>query len=478
VGVVIDSSASSAFPSERVLTRLTSIVGANHVVTDPDQARGYCVDWSGRFVGTTPAVVRPGTTEEVAAVLALCSSAGLAVVPQGGNTGLVGGAVPLSGEVVVSLRRLDSVGAVDPLSNQITCGAGVTLSTIHSTAAAHGLCFGVDLGARDSATIGGMVATNAGGINVVRYGPMRDQVAGVECVLSDGSILSHLAGLAKDNTGYNIDALMCGSEGTLGVLTRVRLQLHPELSYRTTVMISLGSIGEAVELASHLQRGVPDLLAIEVMPASALSVVSEVEGIEPPVSSAGSPSRVCLLVEAGSSRNDPTDELASSLAAWHENLDVAVATDTGSSKRLWRFRESITESINQLGVPHKFDVTLAPGSLHDFEREVHERVRAAAPGARVVVFGHLGDGNLHVNVLGLGDGVTVDAVVLGLVAEHGGSISAEHGVGTAKVEWLHLSRSQAEIASFLAIRRALDPAGILNPNVLVPTTKGVAEPDG
>ena len=370
-----------------LLAQLGSIVGANHVVTDADQVRGYCVDWTGRFAGSTPAVIRPGTTAEVAAVMSLCSSAQLAVVPQGGNTGLVGGGVPLSGEVVVSLRRLNDIGDVDTLSNQVTCGAGVTLRALAGAVAAHGLAFGVDLGARDSATIGGMVATNAGGIHVVRYGPMRDQVTGIECVLSDGSVVSHLAGLAKDNTGYDIDGLMCGSEGTLGVVTRVRVRLHAALRYRTTVMIALSSIAQAVELVSHLRRRVGDLLAVEAMPTSAMRVVAEVKGIEAPVACPDTRECVWLLVEAGSSRSDPTDELAHALAAWNDDLDVAVATDTVASEKLWNFRESITESINQLGVPHKFDVTLPQGSLHDFERDVHTTVAAVAPGARVVVFG-------------------------------------------------------------------------------------------
>lgn len=451
-----------------LLAKLASVVGANHVVTDEDLARGYCVDWSGRFVGSTPAVIRPGSTDEVAAVLSLCSAALVPVVPQGGNTGLVGGGVPLAGEVVISLQRLNTVEAVDTLSNQVTCGAGATLSALQGAAAAHGLTFGVDLAARDSATVGGMVATNAGGIHVVRYGPMRSQVCGIECVLSNGTVLSHLAGLAKDNTGYDLDGLICGSEGTLGIVTKVRVKLYPALTHRTTAMIALSSIGEAVELVSHLRRRVRELLAIEAIPSSAMRVVTEVQGIEAPVKCAGSQDGVWLLIEAGSSRSDPTDELASALSAFDDDLDVAVATDTVASQRLWRFREEITDSINQLGVPHKFDVTLAQASLHNFERDVHARVAAVTPNARVVVFGHLGDGNLHVNVLGLADGASAEEAVLGLVAEHGGSISAEHGIGTAKVDWLHLSRSEAEIASFLAIRRALDPHGILNPNVLVP----------
>src|SRR5436305_11462667 len=213
------------------------IVGEQHVLTG-DATAGFAVDWTGRFRGRTPATVRPQNTAEVAAVLALCTDAGRPVVPQGGNTGLVGGGVPLHGEVVVSLRRLAAIDAVDVAAGQVTAGAGATLAAVDAAASGAGLAFGVDLAARDSATVGGMVATNAGGLRMLRYGPMRAQTAGVEAVLADGRLVVHLGGLAKDNTGYDLAGLLAGSEGTLAVITRLRLRLVPRLEHRTTGLLA------------------------------------------------------------------------------------------------------------------------------------------------------------------------------------------------------------------------------------------------
>jgi len=451
-------------PDAEVLAAFANIVGTEHVLTDSDTTAGYCIDWTGRFTGESPAVVRPGTTRDVSAVLRLCADHQIHVVPQGGNTGLVGGSVPLHGEVVVSLQRMTAIDVVDPLSHQVTVEAGVTLAELHSAAATAGLGFGVDLAARDSCTVGGMVATNAGGIHVLRHGSMRQQIVGLESVLSNGSVLSHLAGLHKDNTGYDLDRLMCGSEGTLGIITRARLQLVPALGHVATAMVGLDDVAEAVELLAHLRQTVPSLLAAEAIMASAMDVVRECQGLEPPVAAGA----LWLLVEAASATVDPVDELAQGLMSWSEDLDVAVATDGPGSERLWRFRETITESISQLGVPHKLDVTLPAATLTAFNSEVATAISAVAPAARTVVFGHLGDGNLHVNVLGVGEGADVDGAVLELVAHHGGSISAEHGIGTAKSAWLHLSRTPEELAAFSAVRSALDPAGILNPHVLAP----------
>ena len=223
---------------DRLVTSLADVVGPGHVLVDPDLTASYETDWTGRFTGRAAAVVRPGTTAEVAAVMALLHGAGRPVVPQGGNTGLVGGGVPLHGEVVVSLRRLAAVEAVDVAAGQVTVGAGATLAAVDDAAAGVGLAVGVDLAARGSATIGGMVATNAGGLRMLRYGGMRAQTAGVEAVLADGRVLSHLGGLTKDNTGYDLAGLLAGSEGTLAVVTRVRLRLVPRLEHRTTGLLA------------------------------------------------------------------------------------------------------------------------------------------------------------------------------------------------------------------------------------------------
>jgi FAD/FMN-containing dehydrogenase len=434
-----------------LIDELRALVGDAHVLTDDDLVAGHTTDWTGRFVGRTPAVVRPGSTEEVAAVVRWCAEHRIAVVPQGGNTGLVGGSVPLAGEVVLSTRRLDTIGDVDPIAGQVTVGAGATLEAVQRTVAAHGLEPAVDLAARGSATIGGMVATNAGGTRVLRHGPMRSQVAGVEAVLGTGDVVSHLGGLLKDNTGYDLAGLLTGSEGTLGIVTHVRLRLVPTPAERTVALLA----------------GCPDLEAAERVFADGVDLVCGHLGIGEPFT--GRHHGALLLLEAAAA-DDPTERLVEALGPAADRIaDTAIATTSTRREELWRYREAHTESINALGVPHKLDVTLPLGRLAAFCDEVRATVEDAAPGARTFLFGHVGDGNVHVNVVGPPpDDDAVDGAVLRLVAERGGSISAEHGIGTAKRAHLHLGRSPAEIAAFRRIKAALDPAGILNPAVLLP----------
>jgi FAD/FMN-containing dehydrogenase len=452
------------------VTALADVVGPNHVLTDSELCASYETDWTGRFAGRAAAVVRPGSTDEVAAVLSLLSQSGRPVVPQGGNTGLVGGGVPLHGEVVLSLRRLSAIDAVDVAAGQVTAGGGTTLAAVDAAAAGAGLAFGVDLAARDSATVGGMAATNAGGLRMLRYGGMRAQTAGVEAVLADGRVLSHLGGLAKDNTGYDLAGLLAGSEGTLAVMTRLRLRLVPRLAYRTVGLLAFADADAALEALVSLRRRLPGVLeAVELFLADGVALVCDHLALAPPF---GRIDPVYLLVEvAGAS--DPTDALAEAVleGVGDRALDGAVETEPAGRARLWRYREAHTEAISAAGVPVKLDVTLPFGELAGFLGAVCAAVDRAATGARCVLFGHAGDGNVHVNVLGAGTAERASAVedaVLRLVARLGGSISAEHGIGTAKRPWLHLNRSEAEIDAFRAIKRALDPAGILNPHVLFP----------
>jgi FAD/FMN-containing dehydrogenase len=437
---------------------LVAAVGAGHVLLDDSTTAGYAVDWTGRYRGRAAAVVRPGSTGEVAAVLRACTAAGVPVVPQGGNTGLVGGGVPLAGEVVLGTRRLDSLDPVDELAGQVTVGAGATLAAVQAHAARAGLGVGVDLAARDGATIGGMVATNAGGLAVVRHGPMRASVAGVEAVLADGTVVSHLGGLVKDNTGYDLAGLLCGSEGTLAVVTAVRLRLVAVPSERTTALVGFAGVAHAMAALAELRRRGVVLEAAELVLDDAMALAAHHLGAPAPVSAPA-----VLLVEWVPP--GPAEEV---LGAAEGVVDVAVATDGPRRAGLWRHREAVTEAIATLGVPHKLDVALAPAELPAFVDDVRERVAAEAPGSTCVLFGHAADGNLHVNVVGPPpDEEAVDDAVLGLVVERGGSISAEHGIGTAKRRWLARNRSPEEVAVMRAIKAALDPAGTLNPNVLL-----------
>jgi FAD/FMN-containing dehydrogenase len=453
-------------PPAALLDELRAVVGPNHVLTDPDQTAGFSVDWTGRFRGAAAAVVRPGSTEEVAAIVRACGASRVALVPQGGNTGLVGGGVPLAGELVLSLTRLDALSAVDVAAAQVTAGAGVTLARLQEHVDRRGLAFGVDLAPRDSCTIGGMTATNAGGINVVRYGTMRTQVMGIEAVLGDGSVVSHLTGLPKDNTGYDLAALLVGSEGTLGVITAARLRLVPRLDHRVTAGLGFDDIAGAVAAVTHLRAALPSLHAVELVLAEGVALVAADLGVElPPALRAPA----ALIVEAAAT-TDPLEELAAAVADLDLVAEPVVAGTPEQRRRLWQLREGFADAINRLGPPVKLDVSVPIGRTAEF---VDSLPRVLPGGLDVIVFGHLGDGNLHVNVTGVpadepARAQAVEEAVHRAVVERGGSISAEHGIGTAKVRYLHLCRSPAEIVAFRAIKRALDPAAILNPGVLVP----------
>lgn len=449
--------------SDPFVATLQAITGTQHVLTDPEVVATYETDWTRRYTGRARAVVRPADTREVAAVLAACSSAGVAVVPQGGNTGLVGGSVPRGGEVVLSLRRLRDIGSLDASASEVTAGAGVTLAELQGSAASHGLRFGVDLASRDSATVGGMIATNAGGIRVMRHGAMRAQVVGIEAVLADGTVIRRLPGLAKDNTGYDLPGLLAGSEGTLAVVTRARLRLLPQLAGRATALLAVTDPDAAVAAVSRVRAAAPSLEAAELFFEAGVELVCKHAGLPRPFAQ---PSPTYLLLECVAAA-DPTPDLAAALSACEGIADSALAVDTVQRARLWAYRERHTEAINAEGVPHKLDIAVPLGNLSTFAAGAPGVVAEAAPGARVILFGHVADGNLHVNVLGLtlDDDRATDAV-LRFAASLGGSISAEHGVGVAKTRWLQLTRDEGDIRAMRAIKHALDPVGIMNPGVI------------
>lgn len=437
---------------------LKRIVGPTQVLEGGELTAAHCIDWTGRFRGHTPAVVRPGDVDEVAAVLAHCNERGVAVVPQGGNTGLVGGSVPLDGELVLSLRRLRGLGEVDLGAGQLTVGAGATLAEVQDHV--HGTAWevGLDLGARMSATLGGMVATNAGGMRVLRHGTTRHQLIGAEAVTAEGSVLRHLAPLVKDNTGYFLPSLLCGSEGTLAVVSALRLRLVPRAAERVVALVACPTLADALELTTALRLQVAEIEAIEAVIGDSLALVCEQLDLPHPF--AGTAAEVFVVTEAAG-RVDPTEAVAAVVG----DREAHVASDPVRRAALWAYRERMAEAIATVGVPHKLDVTLPHGELAGFVDLVEDVVR---PG-RLHLFGHLGDGNLHVNVTGLDPAdESVDERVLGLVSSLGGSISAEHGIGRHKRNWLHLNRSPEEIGAFRAIKRALDPNGILNPGVLLP----------
>ena len=446
-------------------SRLADVVGADHVLTDPGLRASYEVDWTGRFRGQARCVVRPASTAEVAQIMRLCAAEDARLCVQGGNTGLVGASVPADGAVLLTTTRLRDLDPVDEVSAQVTVGAGVPLVTLQQHVRARGLDVGVDFAARESCTVGGMVATNAGGERVLRYGTMRAQLLGVEAVLPDGSVVSRLAGLPKDNTGYDVVSLLAGSEGTLAVITKVRLRLVPLLSARAVALVAVDGTAAAVDLVRALRDRLPTLEAAELFYADGLALVREQTGLPAPFAD----SHPAFVLAECAGRTDPSDELLAALEDSPAVRDATVATDPRGRHALWAYRESHTEAINAAGVPVKLDVAVPLPTLAEAVDALPAAVAGAAPSARTILFGHVNEGNLHVNVLDAVDAAEdVSDAVLKVVASYGGSISAEHGVGRAKRDWLHLSRSAEEIAMMRAIKDSLDPRGLLNPGVLLP----------
>ena len=473
-----------------LLADLGAITGPGHVLTEPDVVAGYATDWTRRYAGRAACVVIPSSTQQVSEVVRACAAHGTPVITQGGNTGLVGGSIPLAeaaepAPVILSTKGLTSLGPVDRAAGQVTACAGVTIGRLAAVAAAAGLRYGVDLASRDSATVGGTIATNAGGIHTIRYGPTRSQVAGLTAVLADGGVVGNLSGLTAGSSGYDLAQLLTGSEGTLAVITEARLLLRPAEPPAAVLFCGTAGVAEAAELTGLLRAAIPGLLAAEFVDAEGLTLAREVFGLPAPF-----PSRHpgYLLTEIASTPGpqDAADYLAEQTAPLPLPADTAIALDARGMTALWAYRERLTEAIATAGIPHKIDVAVPASELGAFCAELDDVVRVAAgsPAAgaggagresgsghppRVIVFGHVGVGNLHVNVLGPDPADTrVDAAVARLAADHGGSVAAEHGVGRAKTDWLAWTRSPAEIAAMRAIKKALDPAGLLNPGVMLP----------
>ncbi len=449
-------------PIDTLMSALVGVLGPEHVLSEADVCATYEVDWTGRFRGRARAVVRPADTQQVAAALAICAEFGVAVIPQGGNTGLVGGSVPRGGEIVLSVRRLSDLDPVDILSGQVTVGAGSTLSAVRRHAQAAGLDVGIDFAARESATIGGMVATNAGGEQVLRHGSMRRQVAGLEAVLAGGGVLRRMSGLAKDNVGYDLPGLLTGSEGTLGVITAVRLRLVSPDRHQVVALLGLPGVDSLARVVGQARSGLPGLTSAEFFLADGLQLVRAHRRLPAPLP-AEHPAY--LLIEAGGAE-DPVEAMGAVLDGSPDVIAVAVASDPAGRAALWAYREALAEAINALGVPTKLDVSVPLDALATFLAELPGLVSAVDPAARTMLFGHVAEGNVHVNVVGAANPGAVEEIVLRRVAEHGGSISAEHGVGVAKVRWVGLSRTPVDLAAMRAVKRALDPAGHLNPGVI------------
>jgi FAD/FMN-containing dehydrogenase len=471
-------SASTSGPStDPLLPRLAAIVGETHVLTDADALEPYLHDWRGLYKGRTRAVVRPGSTAEVAALLRCCHEAGVPIVPQGGNTGLVGGSIPdLSGTaVILSLRRLDRVREVDLSSDTMIVEAGVTLLAAQEAAEAAGRFFPLSLASEGTCTIGGNLGTNAGGTAVLAYGNARELVLGLEVVMADGAVWNGLGKLRKDNTGYDLRNLFVGSEGTLGIITAAVLKLFPARRDIVTAFVGLPSPAAALALLDRAKARLgAGVTTFELMPRMAVEmVVNHIPGNRDPLAGAH-PWNV--LFEA-SSPSDPdlrnkVETLLAEAIESGEAEDATIAASLDQRDALWRLRESLPEAQGHEGGSIKHDISLPLSRIPAFIEAMGAALERLVPGCRPLPFGHLGDGNLHFNVTQpvgadrtefLGRWGEVSGVVLGEVVREGGSISAEHGVGQLKRDLLREVKDPVALDLMRRIKSAFDPKGILNP---------------
>ena len=440
---------------------LADAVGDRFVTVDADVLAARATDHTGRYSGRASALVRPADAAEVSAVLDICRRAGVKVTMQGGRTGLEAGTVPEHDDVLLSTERLTAVGAVDRENLRVTVGAGVTLSTLRNAAADAGLLFGVDIASRDSATIGGMVSTNAGGLHTVRYGHMSAQVLGLEVVLPDGAIVRRSMRVGAENCGYDLPALWVGSEGTLGVVTTVDLTLRPVPEFRVTALAGFAQLPGLID-AARVVRRLEGVDAVEMLDGRGLELASSRLGFAVPT---GLP--WYLLVELAG-RRDLTDELAGALEQCDPDDEPAVGIDPAGRARVWAAREAFAEVVGLFGPPLKFDAALPLDTLAAFVADAVALVTGRAPDAVPVLFGHVADGNVHLNVLRCPDESVLYRPVTELIRDHGGNIASEHGVGAHKRNYLDLSLSREDITAMWTIKQAFDPADYLNPAVMFP----------
>ncbi len=462
---------------DSLLSRLKSIVGPKGYFDQPADIEPYLVDHRKLYRGATPLVLRPDSTEQVSAILAACNEAGVGVVPAGGNTSYCGGATPheAGNEIVLSMARLKKIRAVDPVNNTLVAEAGCILAVVQEAAAEVDRLFPLSLGSEGSCQIGGNLSTNAGGTAVLHYGMMRDLVLGLEVVLADGRVLDGLKGLRKDNTGYDLKNLFIGAEGSLGIITAAVCKLFPKPLSVATALVAVPSPRAAVELLSRLRSGTGALTTFELMPRIALELtLKHITGVSDPFDI---PSPWYVLAEASSPRaDDPLEDLLESALgeAMEAELvtDAVVARSEAQRQMFWRIREQIPEAQRQEGASIKHDVSVTITAIPDFIEEGAAIIRGLAPGARLVAYGHLGDGNLHFNAQSPVQGDTtaflaqapaINRAIHDLIARYRGSISAEHGIGRLKREELKAYKSAVDLDVMRSIKAALDPKGIMNP---------------
>jgi FAD/FMN-containing dehydrogenase len=470
-----------------------ALLGPRGFTRDPELVRPWLTDWRGRYTGRALALASPASTAEVAALVRLCGDHGVPIVPQGGNSGMCGGATPdESGRaILLSLRRMNAIRKLDAAAREAVCEAGVILQTLHEAAAAEGLRFPLTLGGKGTATIGGLVSTNAGGTQVLRHGSMRAQVLGLEAVLADGSVFDALTPLKKDNRGFDLKQLLIGSEGTLGVVTAATLRLLPALAERAVLWAGLASVADAPKLLAHAESVAGEALeGFELMPRHSLeAVLAHVPGSRNPLSGAHA-WHVLIELAADAAHAETLPALAQDLleSAFAAGLveDATIAANEAQAEAFWLLRDEIAPAERALGPAMQHDISVPVATMAAFIEETAPQVEARFPGTRVVAFGHLGDGNVHYHVLApkgavpgeweKGQGKEISHLVHDLVTQWQGSISAEHGIGQLKRDELARLGDPVQLHLMRAVKQALDPKGLLNPGKLVPLAPEAATP--
>ena len=457
-------------------------IGPKAVVTDASDIEPWLTDWRGRWHGRSAAVLQPASTEEVAAIVALAGELGVALVPQGGNTSMVGGATPPEdgSALILSLRRMNRIRSIDPGAMRCVAEAGVVLQSLHEAVAADRLRFPLTLGAKGSATVGGLVSTNAGGTQVLRFGPMRGLVDGIEAVLPDGTVHKGLTGLKKDNRGTSIDQLLIGAEGTLGIVTAARLKLYPAVHSRAVAWLGLASPRAALDVLRALQAQTDRVEGFEILPRESLeAVLGHVPDTRSPLEGTHDWHALVEATTDAAHAEPPNELLTRLLSPLIEGRlvgDAAISASEAQAEAFWRIRDSLSEAERAaFGPATQHDISVAVEDMPLFMAEAAAEVERAFPGVRASGFGHLGDGNIHFHVRAgqrggpdwlQREGPAVSRLVHDLVTAAGGSISAEHGIGQMKRD--ELARLSPErVRTLRAIKRALDPKGLMNPGKLV-----------
>lgn len=461
---------------DALLTELTAIVGPQHLLEGKDVSARKD-DWMQASPCQARAIVRPADTKQLSQVMAVCHKARQPVVTHGGLTGLVRGGVASPDEVVISLERMNQVEAIDPVSGTLTVQAGTPLQRVQEAADEAGMQFALDLGARGSCTIGGNIATNAGGVRVIRYGMMREQVLGLEAVLADGTRVSSMNHMLKNNAGYDLKQLFIGTEGTLGIVTRAVLKLHPQQPAMQTAMVACTTFSNLTALLQYARQALGEQLsAFEVMWHNHYALLTEESGRHTPPLATDAGFYV-LIETLGSDQQATAQRFERVIEGAFENghISDAVITSTGHQReRLWAIREDIEGLLHHLSPHFTFDVSLPIPDMEQYARTLETQITERWPHGRIVVFGHLGDGNLHVTVTTGNNAATADdkrvveALVYEPLAAMGGSVSAEHGIGLDKRGYLHLSRTSAEIHLMRTLKQALDPLNLLNRHKVLP----------